>query len=74
MYTLFFISEDIDPHGDPTGEWSVYSERYETIDATEPIEGTCVVVSGNLTHDEADALATSRQRLSYVLARTKQEA
>lgn len=69
-YTLFYISEDVAhrPEGImPLGTWSVYSEMYESIEDTDPIEDSTVHVSGNLTEQEAHNMATARQRASYAL-------
>lgn len=61
MYTLFYASQN-----HVTGKWEVYSEQYANIGDLVPIEGTTVMVSGNLmTEDNALRVAQTRQRASY---------
>jgi len=64
MYTLFYVSENVH-EGEPTGEWSVYSEVYPSFDSEEPIEGSTVLVDTCVTRQSADRVAKARQRQSY---------
>jgi hypothetical protein len=75
-YTLYYISQDVADDGSmgPDDTWSVYSEQYASIDAHEPIEGSSVLVSGNLISEaRACEVADARQRASYALARRDKE-
>lgn len=66
-YTLYYISEDMTEHEtpQPAGTWSVYSEQYESIEDADPIEGSTVHITGDLTEHEARYVANNRQRASY---------
>lgn len=72
MYTLFYAAQDVSITSEGLkylDTWSVYSQQYGSIGDPEPIEGSAVLVSGNLTESEALKVAIARQRASYSLAR-----
>lgn len=74
-YTLFYAARDISITSEGLKEldtWSVYSARYASIAAHEAIEGSTVKVSGNHTEEQAEQIATAKQRASYALARQEQ--
>lgn len=66
MYTLFYVLP-----GD-AGTYSVLAEDYTSIGDPEAIEGSERLVSGNLTHAEAQSMADARQRASFALTRKAQ--
>lgn len=65
-YILYYASQDVSPDpGTVLDTWTVYSEEYSSIGEPDPIPGTEVVVSGNLTQQAAHDMAVARQRASY---------